>query len=56
MKKTKRVKEMQTAVFRPMVVKDSRFGIRKAFFNTNESPRIATYMNPGRGPNGEHQS
>lgn len=56
MKKTKRVKAMEQAVMRPVTVKDTRFGVRKAFFNTNESPRIATYMNPGRGPNGEHQS
>lgn len=49
LKKTKRVKEMKQAVAKPVTVKDTRFGVRKAFFNTTESPKIATYMNPGRG-------
>lgn len=55
-KKTKRVKAMQQAVAKPKTIKDSRFGLRKTFLNPNESPRIGVYMNPGRGPNGEHQS
>jgi hypothetical protein len=44
-----RNKAMKQSVMKPVTVKDSRFGVRKAFFNTTESPKIATYMNPGRG-------
>jgi|APGre2960657505_1045072.scaffolds.fasta_scaffold18750_3 hypothetical protein len=39
--------------FKPITIKDSRFGIRKIFINKYESPSIGTYVNPGRGPNGE---
>jgi hypothetical protein len=41
------------AIFKPVDVNDSRFGIRKRMNNRLESPRIATYMNPGRGASGE---
>lgn len=37
----------------PLIVNDSRFGLRKLFLTTNESPKIAGYAKPGRGPNGE---
>ena len=49
MKKRKRTTEMKKAVAKPKTIVDSRFGVRKAFFNPTESPKIATYMNPGRG-------
>lgn len=41
---------------KPKTVKDSRFGIRKLYFNDMEKPRVFSYMNAGRGPNGEHQN
>lgn len=44
------------ARFKPVTIKDSRFGIRKIFLTKNEVPTIGTYTNPGRGPNGEHQN
>jgi len=50
----KRKKEFKEAVFKPMQIKDSRFGLRKLFQNTNESPSIATYRQPGKGVSGEH--
>ena len=28
----------------------------RLFINEQERPRIATYMGPGKGPNGEHQN
>ena len=52
----KRAKSFATAVEKPFVVRDSRFGLRKLPTNPNESPTIATYTGPGRGPNGEHQN
>ncbi len=48
-KKRKRTTELKKAVAKPKTIVDSRFGVRKAFFNPTESPKIATYMNPGRG-------
>lgn len=44
------------AFFQPVQIKDSRFGLRKLFFNTKEKSRIGQYANPGRGPNGESQN
>lgn len=49
-------KEFKKAVMKPIVVNDSRFGIRKMFINSQERPRIATYGTPGRGQSGEHQT
>ena len=40
----------------PLQVRDSRFGLRKLPMNKNESPTIATYAGPGKGPNGESQN
>ena len=52
-----RSKEFESdAKFKPTTIRDSRFGIRKIFLTKNETPTIGTYTNPGRGPNGEHQS
>lgn len=51
-----RNKEFKEANFKPITVKDSRFGIRRLFINNQERPRIGTYANPGKGPNGEHQN
>jgi hypothetical protein len=41
-------KEFKTAVFKPVQINDSRFGIRKIYLNTLEKPSILTYNNPGR--------
>lgn len=52
----KRKSEFDTANIKPITVNDSRFGIRRIFINKQERPRIATYMNMGKGPNGESQN
>lgn len=44
------------ALFKPVQTKDSRFGIRKMYFNNKEKSRIGSYANPGKGPNGESQN
>lgn len=44
------------AVAKPKKVIDSRFGLRKYYFNNNEKPRVAVYNTPGRGQNGESQN
>jgi hypothetical protein len=49
-------KEFKNSTSKPLVIKDSRFGIRRLFVNSQERPRIATYSEPGRGQNGEHQN
>lgn len=52
-----RAKEFKdNAQHKPVQIKDSRFGIRKMYFNTVEKSRIGSYANPGRGPNGESQN
>ena len=51
-----RKKEFKKAVPKPIQFKDSRFGIRRMFINTQERPRVATYRTPGKGVNGEHQN
>lgn len=51
----KRSQIFSTAVPRPLLVNDSRFGLRKLVDNPEKS-RIATYSHPGKGPNGEHQT
>ena len=49
--------EFKEAVHKPIVVNDSRFGIRKFFINENEKPSIGgVYAIPGKGPNGESQN
>jgi hypothetical protein len=52
----KRRVEFANGAPKPIVVNDSRFGIRRIFINKQERPRIGVYMNPGRGPNGESQN
>jgi len=54
--KSQRKINFKESVAKPTVFKDSRFGIRRLFINEQERPRIATYMGPGKGPNGEHQN
>jgi hypothetical protein len=44
----KNKKEFKSAVFKPVQINDSRFGIRKIYLNTLEKPSILTYNNPGR--------
>jgi len=41
---------------KPLIINDSRFGLRKMYINEKERPSIATYRLPGKGPNGEHQN
>ena len=41
------------AKFKPITIRDSRFGIRKIYLTKNETPSIGTYSRPGKGPNGE---
>lgn len=54
--KRKRKKEFDKSVAKPVTIKDSRFGIRKMFFNDNEKPSYTSYGSPGRGANGESLS
>jgi hypothetical protein len=49
-------KDFDNAVSKPVTINDSRFGIRRIFLTKQERPRIGTYMNAGRGPNGESQN
>lgn len=51
-----RKKEFDAAVHKPITIRDSRFGIRKLFTNTQEKPLIATYRTPGKGVQGESQN
>jgi hypothetical protein len=54
---TLRKQEFDNAVHKPIIVNDSRFGLRKFFLNENEKPRIGgIYASPGKGPNGESQN
>lgn len=48
-----RNKEFEEATPQPLVVKDSRFGLRKLFLNVKERPRVKSYSKPGRGQQGE---
>lgn len=48
-----RSKEFGKATIKPLVVKDSRFGLRRLFLNAQERPRIGLYAKPGRGQRGE---
>jgi hypothetical protein len=51
------ISEFHNAVPKPVVINDSRFGIRKFFFNQKEEPSIGgIYATPGKGPNGESQN
>ena len=44
------------AKFKPVTIRDSRFGIRKIYLTKNETPSIGTYSRPGKGPNGEYSN
>lgn len=48
-----RSKEFKKSTIKPLMVKDSRFGIRRLFINAQERPRTASYAKPGRGQHGE---
>ena len=49
--------EFKGSVDKPIVVNDSRFGIRKFFINEDEKPSIGgVYAIPGKGTNGESQN
>lgn len=50
----KRKKEFKPEKAKEVSIKDSRFGIRRMFLNTQERPRIAVYQTPGKGVKGEH--
>jgi len=49
-----RKKEFKQPKIEKVTIKDSRFGVRRMFLNTQERPRIATYKTPGKGVQGEH--
>lgn len=52
-----RKSEFENANVKPIIVNDSRFGIRKFFLNEDEKPSIGgVYAIPGKGPNGESQN
>jgi len=54
---TLRKSEFTNAVDTPVIVNDSRFGIRKFFINEEERPSIGgIYAIPGKGTNGESQN
>lgn len=41
-------KDFKKAAFKPVQIKDSRFGIRKIYLTESDKPSIFTYNNPGR--------
>ena len=49
MSKDTRKKEFKQQNPKEVNVKDARFGIRRLFLNSQERPRVAQYMEPGRG-------
>ena len=52
----RRTSAFKEAVTKPTVIKDSRFGLRKLYLNDNEKSTTFSYLDAGRGANGEHQS
>jgi hypothetical protein len=49
----KRSKEFkQEALFKPIQVKDTRFGVRRIYLNQKEKPSAFSYANPGRSWHG----
>jgi hypothetical protein len=48
-KKDSRKKEFKQQGPKEVNIKDARFGIRRLFLNSQERPRVAQYMEPGRG-------
>lgn len=51
-----RKEAFKEALVKALTINDSRFGKRTFFVNTEERPRIATNMLPGKGVSGEHQN
>ena len=51
----KRKTSFKKAVEPPKIIRDSRFGLRK-LPRSEEHPQTYSYMDPGKGPNGEHLS
>ena len=52
----KRKEEFKQPKHQEVTIKDSRFGVRRMFLNTQERPRIAVYQTPGKGVKGEHSN
>lgn len=48
MPKSKRTSEFKKSTFKPVEIKDSRYGIRRVFLNEKEKPQTFSYANPGR--------
>jgi len=48
-----RSKEFNKSTVKPIVVNDSRFGLRRLFLNAQERPRVGLYSKPGKGTRGE---
>ena len=38
----------------PVLVNDSRFGLRKIYLSNSGKAKKGVYQNPGKGANGEH--
>ena len=55
---TMRSKTFSKAVDKPVVtsIRDSRFAAPRRIVINPEKTNVFTYMDPGRGPNGEHQT
>jgi len=51
-----RKKSFKQPKIEQVTIRDSRFGVRRLFLNTEERPRIHVPQRPGRGPNGESQN
>jgi len=44
----KKKTEFKNAIYKPVQINDSRFGIRKIYLNTKDVPSVFSYSNPGR--------
>lgn len=47
-----RKQEFKKAIAKPIVMADSRFGIRRMFLRPQERPRVAMYRTPAKGSKG----
>jgi hypothetical protein len=47
-------KEEFKNIAKPVLVNDSRFGLRKIYLSNSGKAKKGVYQNPGRGANGEH--
>jgi hypothetical protein len=52
----RRISAFKEAVVKPVVINDSRFGMRKLYLDNKEKSTTFSYMDSGRGANGESQS